>query len=70
MTTTVTPIDAPFEARYELWKPSMQLRQIVPTGTTADGPKLQQLWIEQNTGAQNWRSVSREVVTDAEFFAA
>lgn len=66
----VTSIDAPFVERYEAWRPSMELRQIIPQGTTTNGPKLQQLWIEQNTGARKWRSVALEIVTNAEFFGA
>lgn len=52
------------------WKPTMSLRVIVPEGTTTEFPKLQQLWIEQGTGKPDWRTIPREVVTNAEFLAS
>ncbi len=52
------------------WRPSPELRFIVPPHTTTDTPKLQQLWIADTLNAfghvcwvEEWRDVPTVVVT-------
>lgn len=59
-----------FSSAYVFWRTTMQLRLAVAEGTNTEPPKLQQLWIEQGSGRQEWRNVPSVVVTRSEFNAA
>jgi hypothetical protein len=50
------------------WAPTRQLRFIAPESTTAEGPKLQQLWREKYSGLVQWRPIERVVVSNQEYF--
>lgn len=56
--------------RVRLMRSLAEFREIVPAGTTAEQPKLQQAWRDENSGEIEWRTIPRVVVSRAEFDAA